>query len=67
MKQSDKQPTQTADRRSFLKLAGAGAVTGAVAVAADTANAAPVEAKPEDAAGYRETAHVKRYYDLARF
>jgi len=54
-------------RREFLKLAGlgsAGAVAGAAAVAA------PVVAKEEPsatAAGYHETAHVRKVYELARF
>ena len=56
-----------ADRRSFLKFAGASAVTGtAAAVCAGGVVAAPAaEAKPTDG-DYRETDHVKRYYELAR-
>ena len=53
-----------ADRRSFLKLAGA----GVVAVPAALASEKPTEAaaaKPTRAL-YRETEHVKRYYELAR-
>lgn len=57
----------TAKRRSFLRLAGAGAATGA-AVAATGGQAAAVEApKSKTAAGYRETEHVRKVYDLARF
>jgi hypothetical protein len=55
-----------AKRREFLKLAGLGSV-GAVASAVA---AAPVEAKEEPSArgaGYRETPHVKKAYELARF
>lgn len=52
------------DRRSFLKLAGAGVASGAAAVAATPATAA--EAKPQKG-DYRETEHVKRYYELNRF
>lgn len=56
-----------AKRREFLKLAGLGTVTGAAAAA--------VGMKPADAdvgadgkrAGYRETAHVRKAYELARF
>ena len=57
-----------ASRRNFLKLAAAGAATGGAAITA----AAPVTAAPKAAAAgtdepvYRETEHVKRYYDLAR-
>jgi nitrous oxide reductase len=56
-----------ADRRNFLKFAGASAVTGTAAVVgAGGVMATPVaEAKPTDG-DYRETAHVKRYYELAR-
>ena len=55
-----------AKRRDFLKLAGLGSV-GAVAGAAV---AGPVEAKEEPSTrgiGYRETPHVKKAYELARF
>ncbi|WP_428696631.1 twin-arginine translocation signal domain-containing protein [Stappia sp.] len=54
-----------ADRRSFLKLAGLGAVAGsATLVTGEAQAAAPVS---ETAAGYRETEHVKTFYDTARF
>jgi Ubiquitinol-cytochrome C reductase Fe-S subunit TAT signal len=54
-------------RRDFLKLAGLGSVT---AVAGAAAAAVPVAAKEEPpgrATGYRETVHVKKVYELARF
>lgn len=55
-----------ADRRSFLKLAGIGTVAGGVAlVAGKEAAQAGVSDKPKDRL-YRETEHVKTYYDLAR-
>lgn len=58
------------DRRSFFKSAGvgAGAIGGAavLAVAGKDADAAePV--KSPTAAGYRETEHVKKYYELSKF
>jgi hypothetical protein len=55
-----------AKRREFLKLAGLGSVT---AVAGAASVVAPVEAKEPSAqgAGYRETAHVRKAYELARF
>jgi hypothetical protein len=68
MKASDrKSKDPVADRRNFLKLAGA--VTGAAAAAvAGTAAQAATDARPQgEDGGYRETDHVKRYYDLARF
>jgi len=55
-----------ADRRDFLKLAGLGTVaTGATIVATGSAKASELE-EPKGA-GYRESAHVKPYYDLAKF
>ncbi len=59
--------TTAAKRRDFLNLAGLGTLGGA---AAATVGAAAVEAKDESgerASGYRETAHVKKVYELARF
>ena len=61
------QEAKGAKRRDFLKLAGLGSVT---AVAGAAATVVPVEAKeeaPGRAAGYRETVHVKKVYELARF
>ena len=54
----------TAGRREFFRLAGAGAVAGGAALVAGTPEAKA--ALPDDAAGYRETDHVRRYYDSAR-
>lgn len=54
-------------RRDFLKLAGLGSATAVVSAAAGVV---PAEAKEEPSAvraGYRETAHVKKAYELARF
>jgi hypothetical protein len=61
------QKASAAKRREFLKLAGLGSVTAAAGAASVVA---PAEAKEEPsagAAGYRETAHVKKAYELARF
>ncbi|NNG05390.1 MAG: twin-arginine translocation signal domain-containing protein [Inquilinus sp.] len=53
-------------RRSFLRFAGVGTLAaGAAVVTAEPA--AAVEAEAEGTSGYRETAHVKTYYKLARF
>ena len=62
-KQDDKAIT---DRRSFLKLAGAGVAASGAAVAAAGSPAVAAESKPREGL-YRETDHVKRYYELARF
>ncbi|MGH1481391.1 MAG: twin-arginine translocation signal domain-containing protein [Geminicoccales bacterium] len=60
------QEATTAKRRDFLKLASVGAVSGAAAAVVGTPDAeAKVESKT--AVGYRETAHVRQAYDLARF
>ncbi len=53
-------------RRSFLKLAG-GSAAGAVAVVASSEAASADEALPTGNAGYSETDHVKKVYELARF
>ncbi len=54
------------DRRGFLKLAGLGTVAGGAAlVAGDKTVEAAESAK--SLTGYRETDHVKTYYELARF
>ena len=54
------------DRRDFLKLASLGTVmTGATIVAGSNAQASELE-EPKGS-GYRETSHVKTYYDLAKF
>lgn len=55
---------RVADRRGFMKLAGATAA-GAGATAVVTPAAATEADRPADAL-YRETEHVKRYYALAR-
>ena len=53
-------------RRDFLKLASTAAPAAAVATVAGAggAEAAPVEGRDQ---GYRETEHVKKYLDSARF
>jgi hypothetical protein len=55
-----------AARRDFLKLATVGTVLGgaAIAVGGKAQAAAPSETR---GSGYRETDHIRTYYDLARF
>ncbi len=61
------QETSVAKRREFLKLAGLGSV-GAVAAAASATAPAEAAAEPDAPSdGYRETAHVRKAYELARF
>ena len=62
----NQKPT-AAKRRDFLKIASVGAASGAAAVALGTSPPAEAEMVSDTAAGYRETAHVKQAYDLARF
>ncbi len=62
------------DRRGFLKsavvagsaAAAAGAISSNSASANDQADK-PVTKDSAKAAGYRETAHIREYYRLARF
>jgi hypothetical protein len=65
-----KKEVKSMDRRNFFKSAGvgAGAIGGAAALAVagkDAEAAEPV--KSPTAAGYRETDHVKKYYELSKF
>lgn len=55
------------DRRAFLKFAGLGTVaTGAALVTGEQAEAKIADAKSATP-GYRETDHVKTFYQTARF
>ncbi|MEM9278329.1 MAG: twin-arginine translocation signal domain-containing protein [Pseudomonadota bacterium] len=54
------------DRRDFLKMASLGTVAGGAVIA--TAGTVQAELLEEDkGSGYRETGHVKTYYELAKF
>jgi len=60
---------QKLGRREFLKKAavsGGAAGVAAVALSKGSAEAAVVSDSPKSS-GYRETEHVKTYYDLAKF
>lgn len=63
MKESKKETV--ADRRSFLKLAGVGAAAGATALVGGEKATQAGEATGKVSL-YRETDHVRRYYELAR-
>jgi len=60
-----KSEEKVTERRDVLKLAAAGVVVGGVTAVAGVANAS-VE-MDTSGAGYKETQHVKTYYDTARF
>jgi hypothetical protein len=66
MKQDAMKQEQVTKRRDFLKLAGLGTISGA-AVAAAGASPAEAASEPPQGDGYRETAHVKKVYELSRF
>ncbi|MEM7222892.1 MAG: formate dehydrogenase [Pseudomonadota bacterium] len=64
-----KKTTTSVGRRDFFRKAGLGAgAVGAAAVglSAKDSAAQPTKTGPKSA-GYRETEHVKKYYELARF
>jgi len=67
---SKKKEETSVGRRDFFRKAGLGvgaAGAAAVGLAAERGAAAePAEPAP-GSAGYRETAHVKKYYELSRF
>ena len=55
-------------RRDFLKLAGLAASGGAIAVVAGDGAEAQADAGAKSKGSlYRETDHVRKYYQLARF
>lgn len=55
-----------AKRRDFLKLLGMGGAAGAAALAGGAAQSeAAAPAQPEK--GYRETPHIRKFYETAKF
>jgi len=63
----EKSEAAKVDRRGFLKQAGLViGSTGAAATVGSTTALADSEPKQGEAAGYRETEHVRTYYKLAR-
>ena len=62
------QDATVAARRQFLTLASLGAGAGTVAAATGDGRSEAAAAEPEPPGkGYRETAHVRKAYELARF
>ena len=58
--------TGAASRRTLLKgLSFAGLTAGSAAVASVPTQAEPAKTGPQDL-NYRETDHIRKYYDLAR-
>ena len=72
---SERKKAEPVGRRDFFRKAGLGAgAAGAVAVAlsktpakAAVAGGKAAGGKAAGGKGYRETRHVKKYYELARF
>ncbi len=62
---SDSPQGSNAKRRDFLKLAGLAPVAGA-ALLVSGAPAKAEQPAPEPG-GYRETEHIRKYYETARF
>ena len=60
-----KQDVDQTGRRDFLKLSALGAAAAGTVMA--TGTAAAEDAKPVSGSGYRETDHVKTFYETARF
>ena len=60
-----KQDVDQTGRRDFLKLSALGAAAAGTVMAAGSA--AAEDAKLVSGSGYRETDHVKTFYETARF
>lgn len=64
---TDNKTPKSPTRREFFKTAGLGAAAGVAAgLGAEPAPAQAADA-PAQSQGYRETEHVKRYYELSKF
>jgi hypothetical protein len=57
----------TAKRREFLKLLGKGGAAGAAALTVGGAAPSQAAAPAQPETGYRETAHVRKFYETAKF
>ncbi len=68
-KQKDETSTASIDRRGFLRGVGVGAGAAGVAAVVGVSGGDEAVAAEADktAAGYRETEHVRRVYELSRF
>ncbi len=62
-----KKESQEIGRRDMLRLAGLGGVAGAAAVAGAAGGSEAARAAESKGSGYRETEHVRTYYELAKF
>jgi len=64
---SENRQKAKADRRSFLKLAGWGALSGGAVLALDKSQAEASETSVKSTGSYRETEHIRTYYESAKF
>jgi len=64
---SENRQSAKADRRSFLKLAGWGALSGGAVLALDKSQAEASETSVKSTGSYRETEHIQTYYESAKF
>ena len=64
---TDRNDALSTSRRDFLRLSLFGAAGAGLLAANGGVEEAAAAEREEGAAGYRETAHVKTYYRLARF
>jgi hypothetical protein len=62
-----KNEKQRVARRDLLKFAGLGGVAGAAAIATGAGQSEAASVSEKKSSGYRETVHVRTYYDLAKF
>lgn len=63
-----KQTRKSLPRRDFLKAAGiAGGAAGLAAAALTTTSAKAAEPEAGKGSGYRETEHIRKYYESARY
>ncbi len=66
---STKETLKSPGRRAFFRKAGIGVGAAGVAAVGLSGKSAEAEAKPDKdfkKSAYRETEHVKRYYELSR-
>jgi hypothetical protein len=58
---------KSAARRDFLRIAGLSAVAGVAVASAGSRQAQAAPPSKTGGAGYQETEHVKKAYELSRF
>ena len=64
---SEQGERSTAKRRTFLKLLGVGGAAGAAALASGGTATGEASEPTQPETGYRETAHIRKFYETAKF